>query len=161
MRISEKLSILKQKDGKMNRLYALRQTVLTKNFESTIINKENITEAELKIKREEFNKTKLERYKKINEEIKELKEEIITSRNLLNKKNVEGGIDEKLIRIKYLRIELSKLMSDLKREKYSFEDNIDLDDYERLDLGKEISELEGEKAKLDADIQKFNFENEV
>ncbi len=91
----------------------------------------------------------------IDKKIGRLIKEIIEGKNAVNKKNVEIGIDKKLAEMKYLRIELSKLMNLIKRGRIY--DSFDSEVFEELGLAAKIKGLEEQKQKLDNEIQKANW----
>mgnify|MGYP001576438805 CR=1 FL=1 len=108
----------------------------------------------------EFIKNKAEKFAKATSDIEKLKKEIVEAKNKINKKNVESNVDLKLAEMKYLRLELSKLMNLIKKSSYS-ENLIDMDAWEELGLANRIKELEAKKSKLDAEIQSINWSIEV
>ena len=160
MKISEKLSEIKQKEGQLMRLYSLRDTFVKQSFKEEAIITEKDSSKELEKKQEEFIKKKAEKFAKATNDIEKLKTEIVEAKNKINKKNVESNVDLKLAEMKYLRLELSKLMNLIKKSSYS-ENLIDIDAWEELGLADRIKELEAKKSKLDAEIQSVNWSIEV
>jgi len=114
----------------------------------------------LRKKRRKFIKNKAEKFSKATNEIEKLKKEIVEAKNKINKKNVESNIDLKLAEMKYLRLELSKLMNLIKKSSYA-ENLIDIDAWEELGLANRIKELEAKKSKLDAEIQSINWSTDI
>ena len=160
MKTSEKLSEIKQKEGQLMRLYSLRDTFVKQSFKEEAIITEKDSSKELEKKQKEFIKKKAEKFAKTTNDIEKLKKEIVESKNKINKKNVESNVDLKLAEMKYLRLELSKLMNLIKKSSYS-ENLIDIDAWEELGLANRIKELEAKKSKLDAEIQSVNWSTEV
>ena len=160
MKISEKLSEIKQKEGQLMRLYSLRDTFVKQSFKEEAIITEKDSSKELEKKRRKFIKNKAEKFSKATNEIEKLKKEIVEAKNKINKKNVESNIDLKLAEMKYLRLELSKLMNLIKKSSYA-ENLIDIDAWEELGLANRIKELEAKKSKLDAEIQSINWSTDI
>lgn len=160
MKISEKLSEIKQKEGQLMRLYNLRDTFAKQSFKEEVFIREKVASKELERKQKEFIKKKAEKFFKVTDEIEHLKKEIIEAKNNINKKNVENGVDRKLAEMKYLRLELSRLMMLIKKDSY-LEKFIDIDLWEELGLANRIKELEMKKSKLDAEIQKVNWLTDI
>jgi hypothetical protein len=160
MKISEKLSEIKQKEGQLIRLYNLRDTFAKQSFKEEVRVRETDTSKELERKQTEFIRKKAEKFAKVTEDIELLKKEIIEVKNAINKKNVENGVDKKLAEMKYLRLELSKLMGLIKKDSY-LDKFIDIDLWEELGLADRIKELETKKSKLDAEIQKVNWSTDI
>ena len=160
MKISEKLSEIKQKEGQLMRLYSLRDTFVKQSFKEEAIITEKDSSKELEKKQKEFIKKKAEKFAKATNDIEKLKKEIVEAKNKINKKNVESNVDLKLAEMKYLRLELSKLMNLIKKSSYS-ENLIDIDAWEELGLADRIKELEAKKSKLDAEIQSINWSTEL
>ncbi len=152
MKISEKLSEIKQKEGQLMRLYNLRDTFAKQSFREEVIVREK--------KQKEFIKNKAEKFAKVTNDIEKLKNEIVETKNKINRKNVESSVDRKLAEIKYLRLELSKLMNLIKKDSY-IDKFIDIDLWQELGLANRIKELEAKKSKLDAEIQFVNWSTEV
>lgn len=160
MKISEKLSEIKQKEGHLMRLYSFRDTIVKQSFKEEAIITEKDSSKELEKRQTEFIKNKAEKFAKATSDIEKLKKEIVEAKNKINKKNVESNIDLKLAEMKYLRLELSKLMNLIKKSSYS-ENLIDMGAWEELGLANRIKELEAKKSKLDAEIQSINWSIEV
>lgn len=160
MKISEKLSEIKQKEGQLMRLYGFRDTIVKQSFKEEAIITEKDSSKELEKRQKEFIKNKAEKFAKATSDIEKLKKEIVEAKNKINKKNVESNVDLKLAEMKYLRLELSKLMNLIKKSSYS-ENLIDMDAWEGLGLANRIKELEAKKSKLDEEIQSINWSTEV
>ncbi len=160
MKISEKLSEIKQKEGQLMRLYNLRDTFAKQSFKDEVRVSEKDSATVLEKKQREFIKKKSEKFAKVTDDIERLKRDIIESKNNINKKNVEKGVDRKLAEMKYLRLELSKLMNLIKKDSY-LDKFIDIDLWEEVGLEKRIKELETKKSKLDSEIQKVNWSTDV
>ena len=160
MKISEKLSEIKQKEGQLMRLYNLRDTFAKQSFKEEVIVREKDSTKELEKKQEEFIKNKAEKFAKVTNDIEKLKNEIVETKNKINRKNVESSVDRKLAEMKYLRLELSKLMNLIKKDSY-IDKFIDIDLWQELGLANRIKELEAKKSKLDAEIQSINWSTEV
>lgn len=159
MKISEKLAIIKRQEGELMRLYDLRDSIAKQSFKESTIRTEKETSREIEKKQKEFLEGKKSKVTEINKSIRQLTKDIVDGKNQINRKNVEIGIDKKLAEIKYLRIELSKLMNLIKRGRI-FE-SFDADIFEELGLAAKIKELEEQKQKLDNEIQKANWSIEA
>jgi len=160
MKISEKLSEIKQKEGQLMRLYNLRDTFAKQSFREEVIVREKDSTKELEKKQKEFIKNKAERFAKVTNDIEKLKNEIVETKNKINRKNVESSVDRRLAEMKYLRLELSKLMNLIKKDSYT-DKFIDIDLWQELGLANRIKELETKKSKLDAEIQSINWSTEI
>jgi hypothetical protein len=160
MKLAEKISELKQKEGELMRIYELRDSVAKQSFRDTLLTLEKSSHKKIEEKQKEFLEKKKQRIKDLTVQIQRLKEHIIQGRNNLNKKNVTIGVDKKLIEMKFLRLELSKLMNLIKKSSYSLE-GIDLDIWDKLGINEQINELEQSKRRLDAEIQTVNWSNDL
>ena len=159
MKISEKLAITRRQEGELTRLYDLRESIAKQSFKESTIRVEKETIKDIEKRQKEFLENKKSKVEEIDKRIRQLTKDIVEGKNQLNKKNVEIGIDRKLAEIKYLRIELSKLMKLAKVSSYS--DSFDADVFEQLGLSVKIKELEEQKQKLDNEIQKTNWSVEI
>ena len=159
MKISEKLAITRRQEGELIRLYELRESIAKQSFRESTIRTEKDTSKEIEKRQKEFLENKKSKVEEIDKRVRQLTMDIVESKNKINKKNVEIGIDRKLAEIKYLRIELSKLMKLAKVSSYS--DSFDADVFEQLGLSVKIKELEEQKQKLDNEIQKTNWSVEI
>ena len=159
MKISEKLAITRRQEGELTRLYDLRESIAKQSFRESTIRVEKETIKDIEKRQKEFLESKKSKVADIEKRIRQLTMDIVEGKNKINKKNVEIGIDRKLAEIKYLRIELSKLMRLAKVSSYS--DSFDADVFEQLGLSVKIKELEEQKQKLDNEIQKTNWSVEV
>ena len=159
MKISEKLAITRRQEGELTRLYDLRESIAKQSFRESTIRVEKETIKDIEKRQKEFLESKKSKVADIDKRIRQLTMDIVEGKNKINKKNVEIGIDRKLAEIKYLRIELSKLMRLAKVSSYS--DSFDADVFEQLGLSVKIKELEEQKQKLDNEIQKTNWSVEI
>ncbi|MEK6949369.1 MAG: hypothetical protein AABX34_04055 [Nanoarchaeota archaeon] len=159
MKISEKLAIIRRQEGELMRLYELRESIAKQSFKESTIRTEKETSKEIEKKQKEFIENKKAKVADINQKIRQLIEDITEGKNEVNKKNVEIGIDKKLAEMKYLRIDLSKLMALIKNSRYFTP--LDSDIFEELGLAVKIKELEEQKQKLDNEIQKSNWSIEL
>ena len=159
MKISEKLAITRRQEGELNRLYDLRESIAKQSFRESTIRTEKETSKEVEKKQKEFLENKKSKVAEIDKRIRQLTKDIVEGKNQVNRKNVEIGIDKKLAEIKYLRIELSKLMKLAKVSSYS--ESFDADVFEQRGLSVKIKELEEQKQKLDNEIQKTNWSVEI
>lgn len=155
MKISEKLAVIKRQEGELMRLYELREGIAKQSFKETAIRTEKETAKEIEKRQKEFLESKKLKVGDIDKKIGQLITDIVDGKNAVNKKNVETGIDKKLAEIKYLRIELSKLMNLIKRGRIY--DSFDSEVFEELGLAAKIKGLEEQKQKLDNEIQKANW----
>lgn len=156
MKVAEKLSIIKQKEGELNRLLQRRESIIDKTFP---LPKEHASLEEYNKDYEEFLKNKKESFVELNNKIDLLTEEITHEKNIINKHNIEYGIDKKLSDIKQVRIELSLLMKIIKSK--SVFNSVDIDVIDYLQIPERITELERVKNKLDAEIQFHNWSHKL
>ena len=159
MKVSEKLAIIRRQEGELTRLYELRESIAKQSFKETAIRTEKETSKEIEKRQKEFLDNKKAKVAECDKKIRQLTKDIVEAKNMINRKNVEIGIDKKLAEIKYLRIELSKLMNLIKRSRIF--DSLDADVFEELGLAIKIKELEEQKQKLDNEIQKSNWSIEI
>ena len=159
MKISEKLSIIRRREGELTRLYELRESIAKQSFKESTIRTEKETAKELEARQKDFLANKKSKIADIEKRIWQLTQEIVEGKNQINRKNVETGIDKKLAEIKYLRIGLSKLMGLIKGSRYFT--SFDSDVFEELGLAVKIKDLEEQKQKLDNEIQKSNWSIEI
>lgn len=161
MKISEQLSIIRQKEAELLRSYDHREALIQQTLSDNVLRKEDLTDTEIETKQKEFLSKKKEKIQDIESKMDELKEEIIASKNAINKSNVERGLDKKLIEMKYIRLELSKLMNLIKKDRYSMSRSIGIDTVEELGINERIRNLEIKKNKLDAEINFKNWNTEL
>lgn len=159
MKISEKLAIIRRQEGELMRLYELRESIAKQSFKESTIRTEKETSKEIEKKQKEFMDNKKAKVMECDKKIAQLTKEIVGGKNQVNKKNVEVGTDKKLAEIKYMRIELSKLMKLIKSGRIF--DSFDADVFEELGLSAKIKEIEEQKQKLDNEIQKSNWSIEL
>lgn len=162
MKISEKLAELKQKEGELMRLYNLRDAVTKQGFKDSILLSGEESSEVLEKKKVEYLAKKKLKIEEMNLKIEDLKKVIVDGKSLINRKNIEMGTDSKLGEMKFLRLELSKLMNLIKKERYGLSSmDIDIDVWEELGIADRIKELEKKKSKLDAEIQSVNWGTEL
>jgi hypothetical protein len=159
MKISEKLAVIKRQEGELMRTYELRDVIAKQSFKENVLLSGKETSKELEARQKKFVEGKKSKVEECNKKIETLKSSIIDGKNNINKKNVEIGLDKKLAEIKYLRIELSKLMNLIKNDSYSSSLNVDV--FETLGIASRIKELEEQKQKLDNEIQKINWLTDI
>ena len=163
MKLSEKLAELKQMEGELMRTYSLRDSITKQTFKDTTLSMAQEMKKEvLEKEQNKFIESKRKRVDQLNKSIEDLKAKIIDGRNQINKKNVANGMDRKLIEMKFLRLELSKLMALIKGDSYLSRGlSINIDVWEELGISARISELEKKKSKLDAEIQHSNWSQDL
>lgn len=159
MKLSEQLSKNRQTEGELLRLYSIRKSLVEKSIPARLVNPEKYSEEMIIINEQKFLQEKKSKLSEIDTKTDRLKEYLIEVKNLINKINIELGIDQKLIEMKYLRIELANLMKLIKEDTYS--SRIDIDIYEELGISQRIKELEARKAKLESHIQHTNWTNDL
>jgi len=157
MKLSEQLSVIRQKESELNRLYDSREAIVKIQFRERTVNDKSFDEVENQ-KKEHFEKKK-SRMEELSGKIDELKEEIRHSKNQINAKNIEIGLDKKLISLKYVRLELARLMKLAKGDRY--QGDIDFDEKEQLGIFSRVKKLESQKTKLDSEIQQLNWSTEL
>jgi hypothetical protein len=158
MKLTEVLGELKKFDGELNKLYGKRQKILTMK---RITHTDKMTLQEIKDEEAKMSTERKEKFILVEKEIERMKERIIENKLLLMKKNQELGLNEKIINVKMIRIELSKLMELVTNKSYIFSDELVDSIVDELNLNERITELEDEKRKLDAEIQAINWSNSV
>ncbi len=163
MKISEKLAELKQMEGELMRKYGLRDSIAKQTFKDTMVmDISEMKKKDIEAEQKKFIEAKKGKVNKLTESIEELQKKIIGGRNQVNKKNIKSGLDMKLIEMKFLRLELSKLMGLIKKDDFMSRGlNIDIDVWEELGISDRISLLEKRKSKLDAEIQHSNWSNDL
>lgn len=158
MKISEKLSEIKQKECEIMRLFGQKDNVCNASLDTSLFNKEKTSNKELEKRYRNFEADKVDKIKKIDKKIDQLRNEIIEGKSALNKINVEKGIDKLLLQIKYDRIELSKLMRLAIPSSYR---SVDIDSVDKLGINKRLKEVEARKNALDAEVQHLNWTHDV
>ena len=158
MKLTEVLGELKKFDGELNKLYGKRQKILTAK---RIMHTDKMTLQEIKDEEAKISTERKEKFLAVETEIEKVKTEIIGNKLLLMKKNEELGLNEKIINLKMIRIELSKLMELITNKSYIFSDETSDSIIEELKLNERVKELEDEKRKLDAEIQTTNWNNSI
>lgn len=157
MKISEKLSEIKQKEALLNRQFGLMESVIEKDFDKKLCGPDTTSEY-LERKYIEFVAEKKRRVADITAQIDKLTAEIIAAKNEVNKLNIQNGMDKYLIELKYLRIELSKLM---KAGKKGYLRETSVDELEELGIPERIKTLEAKKNKIEATVQFSNWTKEI
>ena len=153
MKISEKLSEIKRKEGELSRLVTFRTNLTKESFRESYAIREGITAEELTKAKESFEIINTTKFLELTSKIEALQKDIIESKNSINQRNITNGVDKKLLEIKYLRLELSRIMELTKNlEYYSKSIKIDYNDI--------IIKLEDRKSKLDAEVQFLNWTTE-
>lgn len=151
MKISEQLSEIKRKEGELQRLISMREQILDERFTDSVIITDSMEASKIEELKRKFFSDKTIRYMDITKKITNLTIEIIELKNKINKLNVQIGIDKKLMEIKYIRLELARLMKYLDKTDYLGAKRCD------IDFNQLIKELEDKKSKLDAEIQYKNW----
>jgi len=143
------------------RAWELRDDIIRKENEN-ILRGNTLSFDELEQEKVRFLDYKKNKVCELDSKITKLTNELINLKVKINKKNIEIGIDEKLQRMKYLRIELSKIMNMMKKKKHSYsDDHLDIDTRDALSLDARIKELEKTKSSLDAEIQTLNWSTKL
>jgi hypothetical protein len=156
MKLNEILGELKKLDGDLNKLYSKRERVLKSNSMTHV---DKMTLQELKDAESNFAKERAEKYRQIDAEIEHIKERIVDNKVLLMQRNQELGLNEKIIKLKMIRIELSKLMSLIDTDMYFMSASTLDSTVDELKINDKIKSLEAEKRLLDAEIQSINWNN--
>lgn len=160
MKASQFLAEIKQIEGELLRSIAIRDEVIQHELSLKNWETEKRTAKELEKIEKEFLENKKKRFAETTKKIDGLKKRLIDMKAEVNKKNIELGLDKKLLEIKYLRIELSKLMQNITPDRYSMLSR-SKKDFEDLGLFDLIKELEQKKLKLDSEVQNVNFRTEI
>jgi hypothetical protein len=156
MKLTEVLGELKKLDGDLNKLYVKRERILKSN---PVTHVDKMTLQELKDAEAGFAKERAEKYKQVDAEIETMKVRIISYKVLLMQRNQELGLNEKIIGLKMVRIELSKLMSLIESDRWFLSSSALDSTVDDLKINEKIRDLEAEKRKLDAEIQMINWNN--
>lgn len=160
MKASQFLAEIKQTEGELLRTIAIRDDIIQHELQMKNWETEKKTAKELEKIEKEFLETKKKRFNETSKKINDLKKRLIDMKAIVNKKNIELGLDKKLLEIKYLRIELAKLMEHIKTDRYSVLSR-SKKDIEDLGIQTLIKELEQKKLKLDSEVQNINFRTEL
>lgn len=163
MKVSEKLAELKQMEGELIRKYSLRDSIAKHTFTETLLQQaKDMDKAAIEAEHTKFIEDKKNKVNELTASIEKLQTKIIDGRNQVNKKNIESGLDKKLIQMKFLRLELSKLMALIKKEGFMARGlDINIDIWDELGISDRITELETKKFKLDAEIQQANWSSDL
>lgn len=155
--ISETLMEVKTIQSDLLRAIEVREEVITKALTFKVWETEKKTAKQLEQLEEDFVKDKSKRLTDINKKINGLKKQLLDLKHKVNQKNIELGIDNKILEVKWLRIELSKLMIYITKKNYfSGSGDLSTEHLEKIGLLDTIKGLEDKKRKLDADIQSIN-----
>jgi hypothetical protein len=162
MKLAETLSIIKQKEGELTRLLDKRDSVVREEDDRLRYGAKDMSIEEYNRLQLEFNDKKSFRFLEISNQIEVLTKEIVKMKIAVNQKNVVCGIDRYLQDIKYIRIELSRIMKYVAASRGGYRDST-IDDglREKLGIDDYIKHLESKKATLDAKIQALNWQTEL
>jgi hypothetical protein len=153
VRLTEVLGELKRYDGELNKLYSKRKKLLSSSLS---LHTDKMSLQEIKEAEVTFSKERKVKFIALEAEIESVKNKVIENKLLLMKKNEELGLNEKIIKLKMIRIELSKLMELSDTNDY-FSSRVSETATEELKLADKIKALEDEKRKLDTEIQGINW----
>jgi hypothetical protein len=155
MKMNEWLGELKKFDNELNKLYEKRKKIVAQRISLHI---DKMTLIEIKEAEKKFAEDKLSKFLQIESDIASMRQEIILRKVKLMKRNQDLGLNDKIIRLKMIRIELSKLMELNKSESYFETPESTLED---LNISNRIKLLENDKRALDAEIQAINWTSEI
>lgn len=159
-KISEALAEIKRTEGELMRLWELRDVIIQE--QNQFLSNNTISPDEFATIQAKYLEEKSKKVTEINEQLSQLIGRIVHNKVLVNRQNIANGIDEKLQTIKYIRIELSKLMKFVQAGKHSYiHHNLDTETRIALNIDDQIKLLEKQKAALDAEIQSSNWTNEI
>jgi hypothetical protein len=156
MKLNEVLGELKKLDGDLNKLYSKRERTLKSN---PVTHVDKMTLQEIKDAEAKFSAERAKKYIEIDAEIERIKQRIIDHKVLLMARNHELGLNEKIIKLKMIRIELSKLMGLVDTDRYFLSTSALDTVVDDLKINDKIKNLEAEKRKIDAEIQAINWNN--
>ncbi len=157
MKLSEALAETTRIEGELMRTMELRDAVVREEHSQLKYGCKDLDPAVFAELTSQFISKKTTRVNELDADIKILIGNLLNLKNSINRRNVEVGIDLKLQKMKYLRIQLSRLMALLKSGS-RFSDNGLSDDLRAaLNINNKIKELEREKSKLDSEIQQLNW----
>jgi len=156
--LSEALARAKQTEGEIFRISQRKSLVINRGFseQENMGKKEEYSAAEYKKKQDAFLKEKKAELANFDKELEKKIGEAIKLRSKINKANIDSGLDEKLVRMKWLRIRLDGLMQSLGYSKKSLYSIRETPERHSLGLDDQLDKIEKEKSQLDAEIQKLN-----
>ena len=157
MKLNQLLTNIKVLDGKLNKLYEKRRKIVSKEL---ALHTEKMTIAEIEAEEEIFNNEKVTEFEGVNLDIAATKEELLNAKVKLMELNQLYGLNEKIIKLKFLRIELAELMKLNKDELYSFMRK-GKSSKEQLEIDAMIEDLEEKKRQLDGELQAINWITEI
>ena len=157
MKLNELMAELKRLDGELNKLFERRAKSVAGKPTMYV---DKMTLDEIKKAEADFGNEQISAFQKVDAEVKEVIDKIIWYKSKQMEINVKYGLNDKIIRLKMIRIELSKLMELVKGDRYMY-DRVGDKAAERLGVYGKIDALEIEKRKLDAELQYANWQIDV
>ena len=157
MKMSNILAHIKQTESDLLRNIETRNEIIKKEFKIKTWEIEKLKPAEINKKETTFIKEKIKKIVDITKDINKLKSRLMQLKSEVNKKNVELGLDKKILELKWMRIELASLMKIVKKD-YGSPDTDHLKEIGLMDL---IKSLEANKIKIDSELQNANFRTEL
>ncbi len=155
MKLAESLYERKKIESKILKLMDYRKAIYNKTFPT--VDDESLERTEKRY--DEFLSNLKKRIDKINKEIDDLTEKYVEIAHSINEKNLELELDKQLLRMKFVRLELSSLNNI--RKSRLFDSFGDLERLEGLNIESRLDKIEEKKRKLDSHIQKLNQVNNI
>lgn len=159
-KLSQALAEVKSIESEILRKISRRDEIISENFSPKGWEIEGKKAAEIKKMQDKFIKDQKKKIEDLSKDIEQLKDQLFNLKTKINKKNIELGLDEKIAKVKWLRIELSKLQERIKPDSFSLSSS-NLSYVEELGVMDLIKQLEQRKIKLDSEIQNENIRNEL
>ncbi len=160
VKLSELLFKVKQLEHNILRKIELRNEIYRKDFVLKGWEKEKLSADKIKKLDADFIKNQKEKILDVTKNIELIKGNLFDIKTKINNLNVEKGIDIKLLKVKWMRIELAKLMELSKSHSY-LTDQTSFEKMDELAITDKILDLENKKQKLDSEIQNMNINTVV
>jgi chromosome segregation ATPase len=157
MKLNEALGELKRLDGELNKLYDKRAKIVASKPTLYV---DKMTLDEIKKVEDSFEFERKGKFEEIQEKLGELTARLRYLKTKIMDVNSTYQLNDKIIRLKQIRIELSKLMEMAKGDRFYGLSNQDTV-IEGLEIYKEIERLENDKRKIDAELQYANWQLDV
>jgi hypothetical protein len=154
MRLSEALYERKKIESSILKLMNYRNAIYNKKFPDT--EKETLDKKEKRYN--DFLAKCAKEIIKINNEIDSHISDYTKLAHKINEKNIESEIDQKLLTMKFIRLELASL-NKLREEKYFI--SLDVEKIKETGIEKRLEKIEEEKRKLDCSIEHLNYTNNI
>lgn len=135
-----------------------RGAILSQHFEDVVKLGSNATTIETLKAHDGFIMFATSRVTELNTQIDDLVEKVIAGRALINKRNTELGVSEKLTRVKHLRMELSVIDKLVNGDRY---DRTEPEIVRISGMRDRLKTLERAKRVLENEIKGSNYANDI